>query len=427
MESSTNSITINHEDRLQELPAAPGVYLFKNRQGNVLYVGKALVLKNRVRSYFQAGTDLTDAKVIMVQQIAVIDWIETLTEADALVLEDQLIKDYQPRFNILAKDDKSFLYIHITDEAFPRVLAVRRPNLLKPGGYYGPYPFARSTRVVLKLLHSIFPFRTCAKLPQRACLEYYIQRCQAPCIGKINQADYRALITQVIDFFEGDVAGLIASLTTEMERLAALEQFERAAQIRDQLQSIERLRTLQKLPQYYLAEQYAQKAIDPQLGLQELANVIGLAAPPHRVEIYDISHSQGTHMVGSMVVFIDGYPDKASYRRFKIKTVPGNDDYRSLQEVVRRRLKRDWPLPDLAIIDGGKGQLSAVQEFWQDKQVPVVSLAKQREELFLPNEPIPRLQPQGSQGLFLVQRMRDEAHRFAITYYRKLHKKTMRE
>ncbi len=414
------------KQQLAQLPIKPGVYLFKNRQGNVLYVGKALVLKNRVRSYFQSGSDLTDAKVILVQQIVTIDWIETITEADALVLEDQLIKDYQPRFNILAKDDKSFLYIHITDEEFPRVLAVRRPNLLKPGAYYGPYPFARSTRVVLKLLHSIFPFRTCAKLPDRACLEYYIQRCKAPCIGKINQADYRALIMQVIDFFEGNINGLIDSLVVEMEKAAALQQFERAAEIRDQLKSIDRLRTLQKLPQYYLAEQYAQKAIDPQLGLQELAQVIGLPKPPHRVEVYDISHSQGTHAVGSMVVFTDGFPDKGSYRRFKIKTFQGNDDYRSLQEVIRRRLKRDWPLPDLAIIDGGKGQLSAVQDFWQDKNVPVVALAKQREELFLPHEPIPRLQPTGSQGLFLVQRMRDEAHRFAITYYRKLHKKTMR-
>lgn len=416
----------NMQKYITQLPLAPGVYLYKNRQGNVLYVGKAKSLKSRVSSYFQASADLSDAKHLMIAQTVVIDWIETATEADALLLEDQLIKDYQPRFNVLAKDDKSFLYIHITDEEFPRVLAVRRPNLKRPGSYFGPYPFARSTRMVLKMLHTIFPFRTCATLPQRACLEYYIQRCKAPCIGKISQADYQTMVHQVIDFFEGDVTALIASLTVEMEKASHQQLFEKAAQLRDQLQSIQRLQNLQKLPQQYLAEQYATKAIDPLRGLQELAQVIGLDAPPQRIEIYDISHSQGTHMVGSMIVFTNGFPDTASYRRFKIKTVPGNDDYKSLQEVIRRRLKRNWPLPDLAIIDGGKGQLSAVQEYWQDKGVAVVALAKKREELFLPNEPIPRTQPMGSQGLFLVQRMRDEAHRFAISYYRKLHKKTMR-
>lgn len=410
---------------ITNLPSKPGVYLYKNRQGNVLYVGKAKSLKSRVQTYFRPSAELSEAKQIMIGQTTSLDWIETSTETDALLLEDQLIKDYQPRFNILAKDDKSFLYIHVTAETFPRVLAARRPNLKTPGQYYGPYPFARSIKVILQLLHTIFPFRTCGKLPKRACLEYYIERCQAPCIGKITETDYQALVNQVIDFFEGNTAELINTLNDEMVIAAEQQQFERAARLRDQLKSINKLQTLQKTPQQYLSESYAKKAIDPERGLAQLATAIGLDKPPHRVEIYDISHSQGTHMVGSMVVFINGFPDNSEYRRFKIKTVPGSDDYRSLQEVVRRRLKRDWPLPDLAIMDGGKGQLSAVAIFWQDKNVPVVALAKRKEELFLPNVNVPILQLAGSQGLFLVQRMRDEAHRFAISYYRKLHKKTM--
>jgi len=424
-QDTTKTIT----EQLRTLPHQPGVYLMKNAYGTVLYVGKAKVLANRVRSYFQAGTDLSEAKQIMVRQVSTIDFIPVATETDALVLEDQLIKDYQPRFNILAKDDKSFLYIHITAEDFPRVLAVRRPDLRQPGIYYGPYPFAKNLRDVLKLLHMIFPFRTCVTLPQRACLEYYIGNCTAPCISKISQAEYRSMIDQVIQFFEGKSLDLTDKLEVEMNQAAEQQHFEQAARARNQLQAIKRLAQLRKTPQHYLASQIARKAINPQQGLVELATALQLSQPPHRVEVYDISHQQGRHIVGSMIVFIDGLPDKREYRRFKIKTVLGgqSDDFKSLREVVTRRLKRNWPLPDLAIMDGGKGQLSAVAQLWELAGVRVVSLAKKREELFSPNNPVPVTLPIGSQGLFIVQRMRDEAHRFAITYYRLLHNKTMRE
>lgn len=416
-------------EQLRDLPHKPGVYFMKNAYGTVLYVGKAKVLANRVKSYFQAGADLSEAKQIMVRQVETIDFIPVVTETDALVLEDQLIKDYQPRFNILAKDDKGFLYIHITDEEFPRVLAVRRPDLTQPGIYYGPYPFAKNLRDILKLLHMIFPFRTCTTLPQRACLEYYIGNCKAPCIQKISQADYRAMIDEVIRFFEGKALDLTDKLESDMQTAADQQHFEQAARARNQLQAIKRLSQLRKTPQQYLASQVASKAINPSQGLIELAEALQLPQPPHRVEVYDISHQQGRHMVGSMIVFIDGLPDKREYRRFKIKTVLGgqSDDFKSLREVVTRRLRRDWPLPDLAIMDGGKGQLSAVDELWKLAGVRVVSLAKKREELFSPDNSIPVTLPNGSQGLFIVQRMRDEAHRFAITYYRLLHNKTMRE
>lgn len=413
-------------EQLKLLPDQPGVYLFKNRFGNVLYVGKAKVLKQRVRSYFQAGADLSELKRFMIPQIDLIDTIPVDTETDALVLEDQLIKDYQPRFNTLAKDDKSFLYIHITDELFPRVLAVRRPDLSTGGIYYGPYPYARSLRVVLKLLHTVFQYRTCRALPRKACLEYYIGNCQAPCIGNISEADYRQQIDRIISFFEGKLTGFQAEFNAEMQAAAQAQQFEKAARLRNQLQAIEYLGALRKTPRQYLLEKMQSKHLDVFTGAQELGQALGLAKPLHRIEVYDISHHQGKHIVGSMIVFIDGLPDKAEYRRFKIRSVIGQpDDFKSLREVVTRRLKRDWPLPDLAIMDGGKGQLSAVDQLWALAKVPVAALAKKREELFLPNNPIPVTLPAGSQGLFLVQRMRDEAHRFAITYYRLLHSKAM--
>lgn len=404
-----------------------GVYLFKNRFGNVLYIGKAKVLTQRIRSYFQPKAKLSDLKKILVQQIATIDTIPVATETDALVLEDQLIKDYQPRFNILAKDDKSFLYIHITDEPFPRVLAVRRPDLDKGGIFYGPYPYARSLRDVLRLLHTIFQYRTCPALPKKACLEYYLGNCQAPCIGNISQADYRQQIDQIIAFFEGKNKNLSLKLTEQMEQAAIEQQFELAARLRNQIQALERLQSLRKTPRQYLLEQLQNSNLDITTGLSELGTAVGIHQPLHRIEVYDISHHQGKYMVGSMIVFTDGLPDKANYRRFKIRTVIGqSDDYKSLREIVQRRLKRDWPLPDLAIMDGGKGQLSAVAPLWELVQVPVAALAKKREELFLPEQPLPVMLPAGSQGLFLVQRMRDEAHRFAISYYRWLHRKALR-
>lgn len=413
-------------EQLKLLPNQPGVYLFKNRFGNVLYIGKAKVLKHRVRSYFQAGTDLSELKVLMIPQIDLIDTIPVATETDAIVLEDQLIKDYQPRFNTLAKDDKSFLYIHITDEAFPRVLAVRRPELGSGGIFYGPYPYAKSLRDVLKLLHTIFQYRTCKTLPRKACLEYYLGNCQAPCIDLISQSDYLKQIDRIIAFFEGKLTGFTAELTIDMQRAAEQHLFEKAARIRNQIQAVERLQALRKTPRQYLLEQMQKTTLDVHTGTQELAQALGLDKPLHRIEVYDISHHQGKHIVGSMIVFTDGLPDKAEYRRFKIRTVVGqSDDFKSLREVVTRRIKRDWPLPDLAIMDGGKGQLSAVDQLWALAKVPVAALAKKREELFLPDHPIPVTLPAGSQGLFLVQRMRDEAHRFAISYYRLLHSKAM--
>lgn len=429
-----NSTVDGLRAQIKRLPNTSGVYLFKNRQGNVLYVGKAKALKQRVQSYVRVRADLGERKELMIRQTTQLDWIETATETDAVVLEDQLIKDYQPRFNILSKDDKSFLYIHITDEKFPRVLAVRQPNVRDPGYFYGPYPFAHSIRVILKLVHMVFPFRTCRQLPKKACLEYYIGRCQAPCIGKISPTDYQHMIDSVVNFFEGESAELIMQTETAMENASAAQAFEQAAQYRDQLTAIAKLRSYQKSSRDYLQEYYRHTAIDPAQGLSELQQALGVSmgaraansSPLRRVEIYDISNIQGEHAVGSMVVFIDGIPAKSEYRRFKIKTVRGADDFKSMQEVVRRRLRRDWPLPNLVIMDGGKGQLSAVQSLWNDVGVPAVALAKRREELFIPNASIPLTLPAGSQGLFLVQRMRDEAHRFAITYYRKLHAKTMR-
>lgn len=414
------------QDRLRAVPRAPGVYLFKNNYGNVLYVGKAKVLAHRVRSYFQAGADLPIAKQLMVRQIETIDYIAARSEVDAVALEDQLIKDYQPRYNILSKDDKSLLYIHITAEPFPRVLAVRHPEPSQPGMFYGPYPFARNLRQVLKLLLAVFPHRTCVSLPRRACLEYYIGNCPAPCIGKISADDYRGVIDHIILFFEGQIKDLGAQLKQHMQQAAAEQKFEYATRLRNQLQALRTLAAIKRTPQQYLREQLKNKTIDPALGLEQLQTALDVDRLLHRVEIYDISHQQGQYTVGSMVVFSDGIPATAEYRRFRIRSVIGIDDFKSLNEVVTRRLRKDWPLPDLAIMDGGKGQLQAVAGLWQLAKVPVVALAKKREEIFLPNQTEPVRLGEGSQGLFLMQRMRDEAHRFAIQYYRLLHRKSMR-
>ncbi|MFA6474964.1 MAG: UvrB/UvrC motif-containing protein [Patescibacteria group bacterium] len=383
--------------QLKTLPKQPGVYLFKNRFGNVLYVGKAKVLQQRVRSYFRAQTDLSDLKLLMIPQIDVIDTIPVATETDAIVLEDQLIKDYQPRFNTLAKDDKSFLYIHITAETTPRILAVRRPDLASGGIFYGPYPYAKNIRSLLLLIHKIFP--------------------------DTQQID------RVIALLEGKLSNLIPDLQTAMQQAARQKHFERAAHLRDQIRAVQQLKMLRKTPRQYLLERMQTTSLDIMIGLKELSHALHLPESLHRIEVYDISHHQGRYMVGSMIVFIDGLPDKAEYRRFKIKSVltGQSDDFKSLREVVQRRLKRDWSLPDLAIMDGGKGQLSAVAPLWQLAGVPVAALAKKREELFLPGIPLPVLLSAGSQGLFLVQRMRDEAHRFAISYYRLLHSRAMRQ
>jgi len=413
--------------KLRQLPNKPGVYLFKNKQKNVLYVGKAKNLKNRVTSYFHKNNDLSPWKTIMLPQINNFEIIAVQSEADALVLENELIKKFYPRYNILLKDDKSYIYIEITNEPFPRVLAVRRPDFKNGSKFYGPYPSAKSIKIVLRLLHRIFPLRSCRRLTNKPCLEHYMGRCASPCLKKISEKKYQNIINNIINFFEGRSEKILNLTTRKMQTASRHLQFEKAALYRNQTEAINSLKNIIKTPQEYLTAYYATKNINPNLGLQELLNNFHIKEL-HRIEIFDISNIQGKFAVGSMVVFTNGLPDKKEYRKFKIKTITQSNDVGMIREVITRRLThREWPKPDLIILDGGLGQLNSVAVMITEQQINVCALAKREEEIYFPNKKTPRRLKPGSQGYYLMQRMRDEAHRFAISYYRLLHKKSIRQ
>ena len=533
-------------EKLKLLPDKPGVYIMKNTEGRIIYVGKAIVLKNRVRQYFQSNKNHSPKVRAMVSHIADFEIIMTASEVEALILECNLIKKHRPRYNISLKDDKSYPYVKVTmQEDFPRVFITRR--ILKDGArYFGPYTNATAVHESLKLLRRLFPLRTCKHLQERPCLEYHIKRCLAPCAGKVEKGDYDAMIRAVLLFLEGRTEDVERELQLRMEQAAESFNFEVAARLRDQLLAVRKVAEKQNivtgsgdqdavglarseigvvvqvfmirggkmvgrehfllqgsedesdgqllaafLQQYYHratfipreillpleipqseqdllerwlsdkkqkakvqlilpqrgtkkdivemavgnAEKYLhdeaariKQANDQTLGaVEELGRYLGLSKPPERMECFDISHNQGSETVASMVVFEGGLPKKSDYRRFKIQSTEGMpDDFLSMREVTTRRYV-DLPeeeLPDLIIIDGGKGQLSSALEIIRNvaghMQVPVVGLAKQFELVFMEGNPEPVVLPRHSQALYLIQRIRDEAHRFAITYHRKL-------
>ncbi|MBM3189718.1 MAG: excinuclease ABC subunit UvrC [Chloroflexi bacterium] len=554
------SIEERIELRLAGLPTKPGVYLMKDPDGRVIYVGKAAVLRHRVRSYFQKGASHSPKTERLVAEIADLEWIVTGSELEALILECELIKKYRPRYNVRFRDDKRYPYIKVSyAEDFPRVYTVR--NMLRDGGrYFGPFTSSQAVHQSLELLRRLFPYRTCEReingKDRRPCLYYHIKRCLGPCIGAASREEYRALIDRVCLFLEGKQEVLLDKLQAQMQREAEALRFERAAELRDQIAAITQIIERQRIvsghlrdhdfialarddgqacvqvffvrggkligreyfvltgtqeesaeevmssfvTQFYDEAAYVPPEILVQNDLDELAVIqewlrqkrgtkvlikvprrghkrdvmrmatdnatatlerlraeweadtnkhtealaelrqaLDLPAPPGRIECYDISNTQGTASTGSMVVFARGVPSKADYRRFRIKTVEGANDFASLAEVVRRRFARAkdpnaaksvdgkenrWALmPDLVILDGGKGQLSAVREVMEScgvAGIPTVALAKEEEEIYAPGRPAPILLPRDSQALYLVQRIRDEAHRFAISYHRKL-------
>lgn len=414
-ENRTRSGKIDLPTQLKALPENSGVYLMKNVDEKVIYVGKAVNIKKRVTSYFRKLKHMNKTD-LLVADVVTIDYLETYSEAEALILEASLIKQYDPRYNVLLRDDKSFPYIVITDDEFPLV-SIDRPNKKKKNYiYYGPYVNPRLIREALTIMRKIFHFRTCDPFPQKECLDYHIGLCDAPCINKITKKDYLKNIKRVQLILEGKKDELYRRLKSEMEEMTQSQQYERAANVRDQLRAIGALYSGTKDINYFKeAEQ-----------LQRAANLPRL---PERIETFDISNIMGKQAVGSMVSFVNGKPDKHNYRRFKIKEVDGIDDFKMIAEIVRRRyqrLKKEGLIyPDLIVIDGGKGQLSsACRELEQlDIQIPIISLAKRDEEVFLPKKRNPIKLSKESLGLKLLQRMRDEAHRFAITYHRKLRHK----
>jgi excinuclease ABC subunit C len=602
---------------LNSLPHKPGIYLMKDAEGTILYVGKAISLYNRVRSYFQESTDLSPKNRSMVAKIDDIEFLVVKNEVEALVLESNYIKQYRPKYNVLLRDDKSYPYIKVAlTEDFPRVYRVRS---FKHDGnrYFGPYTNSGAVDATLDLLNKLFAYRTCRydasnwappctgeppagwkpKLLARPCTQYYIHRCGAPCVANVSREEYDQVVKQVILFLEGKHDEVLKDLYARMEQASEDLNFEEAARIRDRIKAVEKVLEKQRiinteeqddqdvvalasgddetcaqvfffrsgklvgreyfilqgtrdsspgeimtsfLQQFYetsphvpaevivevepddrtvlqnwlrekrkqlaasnggsraveitvpkrgdkvrlveMVKQNAREVLEQQrikwltdsqktqMALEELQEVLNLVTPPQRIECYDISNTQGTNSVGAMVVFEGGRPKNSEYRRFKIKTVEGANDFASHQEVLRRRFRRvatqqeqsveeevtaavdktsgqrdgdeegeqlseqmqhDWALPDLIIIDGGKGQLNAAMEVMNalELDIPTIGVAKEEgshtklataEEIYIPGAPDPIILPRNSQGLYLLQRIRDEAHRFSITYHRKV-------
>ncbi len=555
--ASTNNLIAA---QLKQLPTSPGVYLMRNAEGTILYVGKALSLRNRVRSYFGATQKLTPKLQRLVDQVHNLDFFVTGSEQEALILEYNLVKRHHPHFNVRLKDDKSYPFLKISlNEEWPRIYFTR--HMEEDGGrYFGPFTNARSVRQTLKVLKGIFPFRSCSRIitgnDPRPCLDYYIYNCLAPCVGAVGKQEYSRAVKQAILFLEGKQDRIVRELESKMDKASEALDFETAAQLRDQVQAIARVIEGQKIAARVRGEQdaiafaserdraYAQvffirggkligresfilqgtsseepeqimtsfvkqfygsaPYLPPLLLLQhpvedktviedwlqskrgskvriqvpsrgskkqlldivvenarqglhqlkvkqlaapsalpealaEIENELQLPHSPSRMECYDISNIQGSAAVGSMVVFENGKPKSSLYRRFRIKTVSGADDYAMLQEVLRRRFKRynlqnevtstpdSWAvLPDLVLIDGGKGQLSSALAAMKETgaaSVPLASLAKEHEEIFIPGRSTSIRLPGSSPGLQMLQRLRDEAHRFAIGYHQKVRRK----
>ncbi|MBI5836622.1 MAG: excinuclease ABC subunit UvrC [Candidatus Eisenbacteria bacterium] len=527
---------------LAALPGSPGVYIMKNTQGRVIYVGKAKRLDHRVRSYFSATPSEHPKVRSLVAQVSGLEYIVTSSESEALLLELTLIKEHQPHYNISLKDDKRYPHVKLSvQEAVPRLGFTRKP-LGDGARYFGPFTDVREVRAGLKFLRTVFPVRTCATLPKRACLDHHIGRCVAPCEGGAAVDEHRRIVDELCLFLSGRSDALLERLRQEMEAASGRRDYEDAARRRDQLQRVERLLSRQRMvsldsrdqdvlglavsgdraagvalevrggrvlakrvrelrnvagrpldevwaawiTQHYsrlealprevvvpeapagqdlveeflrgrragaglriprrgplvalleMARQNATLALEDSLqggekvlrvdpALYDLQKVLGLSAPPLRIEAFDVSHLQGSETVASLVVLWNARPKRSDYRRFRIRHLEGNDDFRSMAEAVGRRAARvrggGAPRPDLYLIDGGRGQLGAAEAALREhglEGVPALGLAKRLEEIYLPGRRDPVRLPRHSGALQLLQRVRDEAHRFAVTYHRKL-------
>lgn len=431
------------QQQARELPDAPGVYLFKDEQERVLYVGKALSLRSRVGSYFTASADLGPRKQPMLELIRGIDIIETEGEWEALLLESRLIKDTRPRFNVMLKDDKTYPYLAVTTrEEFPGVYITRAPSEFPGARIFGPFASSTALRDAMQLLQQVFRFRTChldissgdpANRHFRPCLLHAIDLCTAPCADRVTPDDYRADIDRFLRFLNSQRSTVIRELKAEMHAASEQRDYERAASIRDQLDAIERLaeRETRRRGDTAWQPEVTVFTTDPAAALRSLQRALDLDTPIRCMEAIDIAHLGGRDTVGSKVCFIDGRPYKEGYRRYKVRTAE-NDDFQSMREVVARRYADAGQglelYPDVILLDGGRGQLNAALEVFRslDVQPPqVVSLAKKQEELYLPDREEPLQLSRHHAGLRLCQAIRDEAHRFAQHYHHLLRSRSM--
>jgi excinuclease ABC subunit C len=427
-------------EKVKTFPTTPGVYLMKDADGKVIYVGKAKNLRSRAGSYFTAIAAVDRRTADLVKFIADIDFIPTETEVDALLKEARLVKDVRPRFNTDLKDDKTFPYLQIRiREEFPRVEFTRKPRR-RGVKLYGPFTSARSLRAAIQVLQRVFKFRTCSLDIHygderwrwfRPCLLYSIRQCTAPCNLRISREEYRQQIRNLRMVLEGKKKRLIREMTAEMQQASAALQFEKAAKIRDDIVALQNLELRGDVDKDIQPEIFH---TDPKKGLIALKKALGLPVVPRAIEGMDIAHLAGEDTVASLVSFLDGLPFKQGYRRFKIKSVEGIDDFASMREVVSRRFsdhnREEWGTPDILLIDGGKGQLSAAVEAFRSLGIEpptLISLAKQEEEVYRPGDSAPLQLSRSSAALRLLQFVRDEAHRFAQHYHHQLRKRRLRD
>lgn len=422
--------------KVRSLPHRPGVYLYKDRFGRIIYVGKARDLHKRVSQYFHPSRRMTaDRKTLaLVESIRDIETHEVKSEAEALLLEGKLIKEYRPRYNISFRDDKHFLLVKVNlNDPFPRFLLTR---MRKDDGarYFGPFAHSGALRSTINLLKKKFHLRTChPAIPGEAdfkhCLDHIIKNCSAPCVNKITRAGYLAQVELACAFLEGKSGEWVEMLEKEMKAAAAHMDFEKAARLRDQIDDLKQTTE----PAKRFIRQF-ETTVKPAEDVLELQSALGMDTPPEIIECFDISNISTTHKVASMVCFRHGKPDRENYRRYRIRTVEGQDDFASMAEVVRRRYSRilseDFRRPNLIVVDGGKGQLSSalaeLHELGLDDQ-PIIGLAKEREEIFRPGQSDPLVLSHSSGALRLLQRLRDEAHRVANGYHQLLLKQRINE
>lgn len=422
-------------DKLKTLPNAPGVYFHKDAKGQIIYVGKAAVLKNRVRQYFQKSRDMDAKTIALVAEINDTDWVTTESEIDALFLESEMVKRYKPRFNILLQDDKSQLFVRITmRDAYPYVGFTRMP--MDDGAeYFGPYYNGWAVKKAMRYLRRIFPYSVHAVMPKRVCLQYHLGLCPGVEEQKISSSDYKKVLNKLILYLKGERVRLVKQLESEMKQAAKGQKYELAAKRRNQIHN------LKELQKQIIFSDREFMDISKDQALSGLSQLLGIAIP-RRIEGYDISHMQGTNNVASMVVASNGLADKAEYRKFKMR-LPGNNDFGHMHEVISRRFSGkhlDWPKPDLLLIDGGKGQLTAALQALKEREVsiPAVGLAKRLEEIVIHktdsgvtldtkafkgafvaenDDFYVVLLPKDSHIVKLLQRIRDESHRFAVSYH----------
>lgn len=401
----------------EKLPHNSGVYQFLDSQGKVLYVGKAIDLYHRVASYF--NQNVSGKTAVLVSQISAVETIIVESELEALILEANLIKKYLPPFNVRLMDDKDYLYIGITKEDFPKVVTIRKQDLKKVRKFFGPFPSSRTVRDTLKKLRRVFPWCSGSRWKKGACFCYHLGLCPGACVGLITKQDYHKIINRFTKFLEGKKEEVVKELFEEMQTASDKQNFEEAAGIKKIIEGINYLTQTNRAQSYLENPNFLEE--ESKLALEQLQQDLNLEKLPERIEGYDISNIQGKDATGSMVVVTSGDIDKSQYRKFKIHISGKPNDVGMHKEMMVRRLRNDWPLPDLIIIDGGRGQVRGAKEQLENRKlsIPIFGLAKRMEWLYPPEGEIIKL-PKKSLSLKLLQKLRDESHRFAISYHRKL-------